>query len=257
MRTQQRPSAAQPRERAEDHIRREDHKREDHNGSDDPFLPTPVSQRRNASGTPSPVPMPQDTHPEGAVLADAMQDSPLIASGHAPELDGQEELGPQLCWVSLDAPRVLLVCKNLGMEVKEFVGTIVESRVVRVMGDEDEKDKDEKGKDGGVFCASSNRQTADVGRPGRECGSCEDREGCCFPRWWIAWREEESGQTFAHTLSQTGTMNFTRYAAKLKRGGHVPSEVVTRIFVEEARRQKAGTVYRWLQFEQDDPFRDQ
>jgi len=149
--------------------------------------------------------------------------------------------------VSLDAPRGLLVCKNLDMEVKEFVGTIVESRVVRVMKD----------KDGGVFCASSNRQTADVGRPGRECGPCEDRDGCCFPRWWIAWREEESGQTFAHTLSQTGTMNFTRYAAKLKRDGHVPSEVVTRIFVEEARRQKAGTVYRRLQFEQDDPFRDQ
>lgn len=181
------------------------------------------------------------------MLADAMQDSPLTASGHAPELDGQEELGAQLCWVSLDAPRGLLVCKNLDMEVKEFVGTIVESRVVRVMKD----------KDGGVFCASSNRQTADVGRPGRECGPCEDRDGCCFPRWWIAWREEESGQTFAHTLSQTGTMNFTRYAAKLKRDGHVPSEVVTRIFVEEARRQKAGTVYRRLQFEQDDPFRDQ
>ena len=52
-------------------------------------------------------------------------------------------------------------------------------------------------------------------------------------------------------------MNFTRYAAKLKRDGHVPSEVVTRIFVEEARRQKAGTTYRRLQFEQDDPFRDQ
>ena len=131
--------------------------------------------------------------------------------------------------------------------MKEFVGTIVESRVVRVMKD----------KDGGVFCASSNRQTADVGRPGRECGPCEDRNGCCFPRWWIAWREEESGQVFAHTLSQTGTMNFTRYAAKLKRDGHAPSDVVTRIFVEEARRQKAGTVYRRLQFEQDDPFRDQ
>ncbi len=236
MRTQQRPSAAQPRERAEDHT-----------GSDDPFVPASTSQRRNGGGTQSPVAMPQEAEPKGAVLADAMQDSPLTASGPAPELDGQEELGAQLCWVSLDSPRGLLVCKNLDLEVREFVGTIVESRVVRVMKD----------KDGGVFCASSNRQTADVGRPGRECSSCEDREGCCFPRWWIAWREEESGQVFAHTLSQTGTMNFTRYAAKLKRDGHVPSEVLTRIFVEEARRQKAGTVYRRLQFEQDDPFRDQ
>ncbi len=241
MRTQQRPSAAQPRDRVEDRNGTEEP------GSDDPFLPATTSQRRNGSGAQSPVPTPQDAEPAGAVLADAMQESPLTASGHAPELDGQEELGAQLCWVSLDAPRGLLVCKNLDLEVKEFVGTIIESRVVRVMKD----------KDGGVFCASSNRQTADVGRPGRECGPCEDRDGCCFPRWWIAWREEESGQAFAHTLSQTGTMNFTRYAAKLKRDGHVPSEVLTRIFVEEARRQKAGTVYRRLQFEQDDPFRDE
>jgi len=247
MRTQQRPSAAQTRDRAEDR-----NGGEDQSAADDPFLPAPEARRRNGTGTPSANATPANATPsgvtqEGTVLADAMQDSPLTASGHAPELDGQEELGAQLCWVSLDAPRGLLVCKNLDMEVKEFVGTIVESRVVRVMKD----------KDGGVFCASSNRQTADVGRPGRECGPCEDRDGCCFPRWWIAWREEESGQTFAHTLSQTGTMNFTRYAAKLKRDGHVPSEVVTRIFVEEARRQKAGTVYRRLQFEQDDPFRDQ
>jgi len=244
MRTQQRPSAAQPRECAEDRYETEDH------GSDDPFLPAPTAQRRNGTAARSAGSVLQSSEPEGTALADAMQNSPLIASGHALELDGQEELGVQLCWVSLDAPRGLLVYKNL--EVREFVGTIVESRVVRVM-----KDKDEKDKDGGVFCASSNRQTADVGRPGRECGSCEDRDGCCFPRWWIAWREEESGQVFAHTLSQTGTMNFTRYAAKLKRDGHVPSEVLTRIFVEEARRQKAGTVYRRLQFEQDDPFRDQ
>lgn len=230
MRTQTRPAAAENTE--SDYA--------------DPFVATPLLRQRDAaapSERASVLPKKQDL----ALKNDAMQDSPLAASGPAPELDGQEELGAQLCWVSLDAPRGLLVCKNLDLEVMEFVGTIVESRVVRVMKD----------KDGGVFCASSNRQTADVGRPGRECSSCEDRDGCCFPRWWIAWREEESGQTFAHTLSQTGTMNFTRYAAKLKRDGHVPSKVLTRIFVEEARRQKAGTVYRRLQFEQDDPFRDQ
>ncbi len=247
MRTQQRPSAAQSRERAEDHDMAKDH-----GAADDPFLPAPAAQRQNGrslapTGAGSNSASQEATVPADPVAKDAMQDSPLTASGHAPELDGQEELGAQLCWVSLDSPRGLLVCKNLDLEVKEFVGTIVESRVVRVMKD----------KDGGVFCASSDRQTADVGRPGRECSTCEDREGCCFPRWWIAWREEESGQTFAHTLSQTGTMNFTRYAAKLKRDGHVPSEVLTRIFVEEARRQKAGTVYRRLQFEQDDPFRDE
>ncbi len=32
---------------------------------------------------------------------------------------------------------------------------------------------------------------------------------------------------------------------------------MTRLFLEEARRQKAGTVYHRLQFEKDYPFRDQ
>ena len=185
--------------------------------------------------------------PKVATQADTMQGSPLSSPGHAPELDGQEELGPQVVWVSLDAPRGLLVCHGLGLEAAEFVGTVVESRVVRVLADGD----------GGALCASSNRRTADVGRPGRECGPCEDRQTCCFPRWWIAWQEEETGRIFAHTLSQTGTMNFSRYAAKLKREGVTPGQVLTRLFVEEARRQKAGTTYRRLQFEQDDPFRDQ
>ena len=183
----------------------------------------------------------------GTTLPDAMQQSPLAAASQsAPELDGQEELGPSLNWVSLDAPRGLLVCKNLDLEVMEFIGTLVESRVVRVMKDND----------GTVFCASSNRSVADVGRPGRECATCEDRGESCFPRWCIAWQEEDSGQVFAHTLSQTGTLNFTRYVSKLERQGLKPSQTQTRLFVEEARRQKAGTVYRRLQFEQHDPFAD-
>ena len=206
---------------------------------DDPFVTD--SARSNGH-------LPERNSTAGNTLPDAMQQSPLAAtgSGPAPELDGQEELGPSLNWVSLDAPRGLLVCKNLDLEVTEFIGTIVESRVVRVMKDGD----------GTVFCASSNRQIADVGRPGRECATCEDRSESCFPRWWIAWQEEESGQVFAHTLSQTGTLNFTRYVGKLEREGLKPSQAVTRLFVEEARRQKAGTVYRRLQFEQHDPFAD-
>ncbi len=259
MRTQPRPPAAPNRDLREARIEHPTESRiiadpstENPFMEDDPFIPMPSSLcRSTAIGMPESA-LSDDTVHADAMKKDAMQESLLSVSSHAPELDGLEELGPQLAWVSLNAPRGLLVCKNLDMEVSEFVGTIVESRVVRVM-----KDKDERDKDGGVFCASSNRQTADVGRPGRECGFCEDRNGCCFPRWWIAWREEESGQTFAHTLSQAGTMNFTRYAAKLRRDGHVPSDVVTRIFVEEARRHKAGTAYRRLQFEQDDPFRDQ
>ena len=156
---------------------------------DDPFVPMPPALCRSTAIAMPESAMSDDTVHADAVKKDEMQKSLLSISSHAPELDGLEELGPQLAWVSLDAPRGLLVCKNLDMEVSEFVGTILESRVVRVMKDNDEKDKDEKDKDGGVFCASSNRQTADVGRPGRECGSCEDRNGCCFPRWWIAWRE--------------------------------------------------------------------
>ena len=256
MRTQPRHPAAPNRDLREDLIEHhvESPSIENPFMEDDPFIPMPLiptlsaPRRSTATATPTSVVLDNTVHTD-AVQKDAMQNSPLIASGQAPELDGLEELGPQLVWVSLNAPRGLLVCKNPDLEVCEFFGTIVESRVVRVMKDRDDK--------GGVFCASSNRRTADVGRPGRECVSCEDRAGGCFPRWWIAWREEESGQVFAHTLSQTGTINFTRYAAKLKRDGHLPSEVVTRIFVEEARQQKAGTAYRRLQFEQDDPFRDQ
>jgi len=52
-------------------------------------------------------------------------------------------------------------------------------------------------------------------------------------------------------------MNFTRYTARLSREGVTPGQVLTRLFVEEARRQKAGTVDRRLQFEQIDPFKDE
>ncbi len=213
-----------------------------HKETDDDVF-TDAAPRRNGSA-------PKSTdRPDAAsnMVPDAMQQSPLAAgSGQAPELDGQEELGPSLNWVSLDAPRGLLVCKNLDLEVTQFIGTLVESRVVRVMKDND----------GSVFCASSNRSVADVGRPGRECATCEDRSESCFPRWWIAWQEEDSGQVFAHTLSQTGTLNFSRYVGKLERQGIKPSQTQTRLYVEEARRQKAGTVYRRLQFEQHDPFAD-
>lgn len=237
MRTQTRPAAA------------EDHE------SDyaDPFVAVPILRQRNGAAsserTSAPLPKQEAILPkqEAILKNDVMQESLLSAASPVPELDGQEELGPQLAWVSLDAPRGLLVCKNLDLEVAEFVGTIIESRVVRVMKD----------KDGGVYCASSNRIAADLGRPGKECAFCEDRAGACFPRWWIAWQEETSGQVFAHTLSQTGTLNFTRYAAKLKREGLTPSQTVTRLFVEEARRQKIGTTYRRIQFEREDPFRDE
>lgn len=220
--------------------------------------PAPISSERGvredesdlgplpAPARPSvPRPQPQAKAEGGIILPDPFMESPLANRGEAgEELDGMEELGPQLNWVSLDAPRGLLVCKNLDLEVPEFVGSILESRVVRVM----------KNADGEVTCASSNRLTADVGRPGRECATCEDRDESCQTRWWIAWKEEESGLVFAHTLSQTGTLNFTRYVNSLQRDGLKPSQVPTRIFVEEAARRKTGTPYRRLQFERSDPF---
>lgn len=209
---------------------------------DDPFAPASrqaLATRPQREPQP-PIPTDADAPAPPIALPTPAEEAEL---SHM-ELDGQEELGRLLNWVSLDAPRGLLVCQNLGLEVTEFTGIILESRVVRVMKDSD----------GTVFCASGNRLVADTGRPGRECASCEDRGESCFTRWWIAWKEEESGTVFAHTLSQTGTLNFTRYVQKLKREGLLPSQVTTRLFVEEARRQKSNTVYRRLQFEQADPF---
>ena len=189
----------------------------------------------------------------GQKVGDAMQASRLTARSHAPELDGQEELGPPLAWVSLDVPRGLLVCRNPGLEVRQFIGIIAESRVVRVM-----KERDEKDREGAVLCASSDRRTADLGRPGRECAACEEKGAFCFPRWWIAWQCIETGQVFAHTLCRTGTLNFTRYAAGLRREGLTPGQVTTRLFVEDACRQTAGAVRRHVQFERvtsdEEPF---
>jgi hypothetical protein len=158
------------------------------------------------------------------------------------QLDGIHEFGLMRNWVSFDAQRGKLLCRNLNGEYDEFVGTILESRVVRVMKDED----------GNVFCSAVDRVTADTGRPGRQCETCEDRDAHCFRRWWIAWQDVDTGLVFAHTLSQTGSLNFNRYANVLLSEGLLPSQAMTRIFVEEARRQKANTVYRRVQFERLD-----
>ena len=158
------------------------------------------------------------------------------------QLNGLDEFGPLRNWVSLDAPRGKLVCRSLGREDDDFVGTILESRVVRVMKDED----------GNVCCASADRLTADLGRPGQSCEDCAERDTICHPRWWIAWQEWESGLVFAHTLSQMGSLNFQRYAHELLAQERLPAQVLTRIFVEEARRQKTHTVYRRLQFDRMD-----
>ena len=155
------------------------------------------------------------------------------------QLSGIEEFGLMRNWISFDAPRGKMVCRNLNSEYLEFTAMILESRVIRVMKDED----------GNVHCASSNRITADTGRSGRQCAMCEDRDSSCAARWWIAWQDVDSGLMFAHTLSQTGSMNFNRYANQLLAEGLLPGQVLTRIFVEDAKRQKTNTTYRRIQFE--------
>ena len=158
------------------------------------------------------------------------------------QLNGIEEFGHLRNWVSFDPQRGRFICRNLDFDTDEFLGTIVESRAVRVMKDVD----------GNVFCSSSDRVISDTGREGKSCAECEDKGIHCFPRWWIAWEELESGLIYAHTLSQTGTMNFNAFANGLLRQGITPGKVLTRIYVEEAERKKARTTYRRVQFERVD-----
>lgn len=174
----------------------------------------------------------------------APQASRLTALPPAPETGKEEteEHREPASWVALDALRGLLVCRELGLEVAEFIGVIMDSRLVRVMQEDDTEEAV-----GIILCASSNRLTSDLGRPGRECGPCEEKGVCCFPHWRIAWREvavsqdRGRGRMFAHTLSRIGTLNFTRYAARLEREGLSVGRVITRLFAEKG--------YRHVQFE--------
>ncbi len=188
----------------------------------------------------------KDANGQGTVEAPALPvaSGPLSNLPALPvgQLDGIEEFGLMRNWVSFDAQRGKLICRNLNAEYDEFVGTVLESRVVRVMKDED----------GNVLCGSVDRQVADTGRPGMVCQTCADREGHCAPRWWLAWQDIDSGLVFAHTLSQTGSLNFNRYANALLAEGLQPGQVLTRIFVEEAKRARTSTVYRRVAFERLD-----
>ena len=183
----------------------------------------------------APVPEPAADHraPEEEVA--------FLTQAPAVELDGMDEFGNARAWISFDAGRGKFVCKTMETEYDGFTGIILESRVVRVM-------KEEGGK---VFCASSDRQTADVGRPGRDCAICDDQGVSCFPHWWIAWQDESGEKLFAHTLSRTGSYNFDRYARALLTEGLLPSQVVTNIYVEQAHRTRTGTAYRRVQFKRN------
>ena len=159
-------------------------------------------------------------------------------------------------WVSVDARTGRLCCPRLLLETNQFIGHITEKRLVRVFGgglgacDAEEE---------GAVCASDNRRIADYGRPGRECGTCEERHAPCTPHWRIAWEGQETdmpgnGATFAHTLSGTDTVAFTRYALALRREGLRPGEALTRISTEGLRPSGSEKI-RWrLRFEKiDDP----
>lgn len=161
--------------------------------------------------------------------------------GRDRELNGMEEFS-SLHWLSFDPQTGKLVCRTLGLEFDDLIGAIRESKVVRLMKDED----------GLVFCGSGDRRVADVGRPGRECATCEDKDVHCFPRWQITIEELGSGMVFAHTLSMTGSTNFNAYANRLVSEGLKPSEVLTRVYVETAHRKKTHTAYKRLQFERVD-----
>lgn len=58
--------------------------------------------------------------------------------------------------------------------------------------------------------------------------------------------------TFAHTLPQTGSLNFSGHANMPLADGLQPARVLTRIYVEAAKRARTSTVYRRIGFEQLD-----
>ena len=172
-----------------------------------------------------------------------------------PPEDGLLKDGPHMPprWVSLDARIGRLVCARLDLTANQLVGRITEKRLVRVFADGHGKGEhdNEHEEGGGALCASSDRRTADHGRPGRECAGCADR-GACTPRWRILWVEPGAGLAFAHTLSAADTVRLTRYVLALRREELRLPGVLTRIGVEGVRR--PGTEQgRWrLRFDKAD-----
>jgi len=165
------------------------------------------------------------------------------ASRIAQGLDGLAEFGESGNWISFDASRGKMVCRSLQTEYDGFVCVILDAKVVRVMKD----------RDGTVLCASNDRVTSDTGRPDLECKTCPDRDRLCFVRWRVTWQDDETGIVFVHTLSTTASFNFQRYGADLNRENLHPSQVLTRIRVEQASRRRSGTTYKRLQFERIRP----
>jgi len=152
------------------------------------------------------------------------------------ELEGIKEFGMKN-WISFNPQEGVLECKNLDTKFEEIECVIIASRVIYV----------KKDIDGNIVCQSADRITS---QDGKDCSECEDRGVSCLPRWWIAFRPVDDEIVYAHTLSVTGSTNFNRYALRLLSKKLLPSQVVTKIFVEEASRKKTNTVYRRLQFKE-------
>jgi len=180
---------------------------------------------------------------------------PSAADGDPFAEEGPPEYGPHIppCWVSLDARLGRLVCARLDLTADQLVGRITEKRLVRVFADGHGKGEhdNEHEEGGGALCASSDRRTADHGRPGRECAGCADR-GACTPRWRILWVEPGAGLAFAHTLSAADTVRLTRYALALRREGLRLPDVLTCIAVEGVRRPGTERVRWCLRFDKAD-----
>ena len=178
-----------------------------------------------------------------SLLPVSLNDS-LLQDGRK-ELDGWEEFSTtSLFWVSLNPQKGVIECKRLGLAWTEILCQIVDCRVIRVAKDED----------GLVFCYSLDRVQATERNPRYEgstfCAECPYRDKECSHRWWLAFFVPEYPDIlFAHTLSRMGSLNFHIYAYRLLREGMSPSQVLTRIYVEEARRRRQGTMYRRLAFE--------
>ena len=151
--------------------------------------------------------------------------------------DGIPNIRP-VYWLTFDACKGVLVWKGTRVEFEDLLCVIVHATAVRVFCDSGGK----------VVCASDNRETANIGRPGLICARCEDRDAPCRLRWRIWLQELESGSIFAHTLSVTGSMNFVNYADGLQQQGHLPGEVITNVFVQNFERKRTGLSFRRLQF---------
>jgi hypothetical protein len=152
---------------------------------------------------------------------------------------GTPNFGERPRWLTFDAMRGLLLCRETRAEFPEMLCVVLHAsrtRVLSVPG-------------GRVACGSDDCMTSNYGRSGRACATCGERDEPCRLRWRIWVREIESNVLFAHTLSVNGSVNFSVYANGLQETGRLPGEVVTNVFVEDFPRKRSGLSFRRLQFE--------